>query len=81
MGLIQHAIVKLLPLRWTIGAVANEFDLLKIGALLPGHHPSIKDGLPLKLRKEKKSGNKRVTVQPVPITLHLGPSFEYRNLL
>ena len=43
--------MKLLPLRLIIGAVAKEFDWLKIATLLPGHRPSIKDGDPLKLKE------------------------------
>ena len=49
----------------------KEFDRSKIGALPPGHHPSIKDGLPLKLRLEKRQPIKHVTVKPLTISLHL----------
>ena len=51
---IQQEIVKLLPLRLIIGAVAKEFDWLKMGALLPGHRPSTKNCDPLKLQKKHK---------------------------
>jgi len=37
-----------------IGAVANGFVWLKIGALLPGQRPSIKDGGLLKLKYENE---------------------------
>lgn len=50
---------KFLLLRFITGAVAKEVVWLKTGALLPGHQPSIKDGDPLKLKREKKKKKKR----------------------
>ena len=49
--------VKLRPLRLTLGVLANDFVLLKKTALLPGHRPTAKSGRLLKLKQE----NKRVT--------------------
>ena len=51
--------VKLLLLRWIIGPVAKEFDWLNMGALLPGHHPSIKDGDPLKLKSRNSQSTRQ----------------------